>query len=352
MGQPLLIIRVDGNREIGSGHVMRCCAVAYAAGCRGIGVRFLVSDGDSAAMLVEQGFEAEVVGGDFRRLIVADARPILDVVSSAAAYGVLVDSYAATDGFLAELARACHERGVALAYIDDGFRFEGGCSSSPVRFPVDVVVNYGFAADSAAYADAYAGTQTSLLIGPSFAPLRSGFRPSGYEAAAKVSSILVTTGSTNPDRILERFASCCRKAVPDAEVHVVVGRSARFCAPYDERVVLHHSPRNMRTLMLASDLVVSAAGTTLYELASLGLPTVAVPIIENQSANISGWSRLGLGPCVSTIEWKDGELVSIARHLALSKDERMACSEKLIKTCDGDGALRIVDSICRCTGGR
>lgn len=345
MGQPLLAIRVDGNREIGSGHVMRCCAVAHAAGRRGVGVRFLVSDEDSAAMLKEQGFESEVVGGDFRRLGASDVDPIADAVSSVAACGILVDSYAATDGFLAGLAWVCCERGAVLAYIDDNFRFEGGHSSQPVRLPVDVVVNYGFAADRAAYVDTYAETQARLLIGPSFALLRPGFKASSFEVADKVSSILVTTGSTNPDRTLERFASCCRKAVPDAEVHVVVGRSAGFCAPYDEHVVLHHSPRDMRGLMLASDLVVSAAGTTLYELASLGVPTVAVPITENQSANISGWSRLGLGPCISSAGWGDGELVSIVRRLARSRDERAACSERLSRTCDGDGALRIVDSI-------
>ena len=345
MGQPLLAIRVDGNREIGSGHVMRCCAVAHAAGRRGVGVRFLVSDEDSATMLKEQGFEAKVIGGDFRSLDAADVDPIEDVVSSVAVRGVLVDSYAATDRFLTKLARVCRDRGSVLAYIDDDFRFESGYSSRPVRLPVDVVINYGFAADQTAYADVYSGTQARLLIGPSFAPLRPGFKASGFEVADKVSSILVTTGSTNPDRTLERFASCCREAVPDAEVHVVVGRSAGFCAPYDDHVVLHHSPRDMRGLMLASDLVVSAAGTTLYELASLGVPTVAVPITENQSANITGWLRLGLGPCISSAGWGDGELVSIVRRLACGGGERAACSERLNRTCDGDGALRIVDSI-------
>ena len=53
------------------------------------------------------------------------------------------------------------------------------------------------------------------------------------------------------------------------------------------------SAREMLGIMSDSDIVVSAGGQTLYELARVGVPTVAVGIAENQLHNIKCWSKAG-----------------------------------------------------------
>ena len=45
--------------------------------------------------------------------------------------------------------------------------------------------------------------------------------------------------------------------------------------------------------MLESDIAISACGQTLYELAFLGVPTIAVTVADNQSINARGWQKTG-----------------------------------------------------------
>lgn len=345
-GGGLLLLRADGNREVGSGHVMRCCSIARAAEATGHRALLCVSDEASAEMAAGRGFETLVLGGDFRELGATDAERLARTVSDLGASAVLVDSYAATDAFLATLRELCGRAGVPVGYVDDEFRFSTGYVPSPARLPVDVVVGYAFGADAAEYGEVYRGTDTRFLVGPRYAPIREEFRNRGYEPSPNVRTILLTTGSTNPDGTLERFASCCLAAAPGARVDVVVGRNARFEleGAGSDRIRVHRDPSGMASLMLASDLVVSAAGTTIYELAALGVPSVAVPIVENQAENVRGWTKMRLGGAVGP-EWDDEKLVGQILEMARDPEERKACSRRMRSAVDGLGARRIVGAL-------
>ena len=298
-------------------------------------------------MVQAQGYAPEVLGGDYCSFCEDDALLLANAVGKTDIKGVIVDSYAATDGFLATLRKCCHGNGEKIGYIDDEYRFESGFSPEPVRLPVDVLVNYGLGASSELYWRAYEGSDVELLIGPAFAPVREEFSSTCYGVSDPVSTILVTTGSTNPDGALERLVSCCAEAIPEASIHIVVGANARFEdeESFESRFVFHHNSRDMRSLMLASDLVISAGGTTLYELAALGVPTIAVPITENQLANVSGWRKHCLGFALQSVEWSDGELIGMIHSLATGIALRQALSSGMREVCDGQGARRVAEAI-------
>jgi len=57
----------------------------------------------------------------------------------------------------------------------------------------------------------------------------------------------------------------------------------------------------MKRVMAASDMAISAAGQTLYELARIGVPTIATAVVKNQLNNVQGWEKWGLS------EMPDGE---------------------------------------------
>lgn len=344
---PVLAVRVDGNGTVGAGHVARCCSIADAACEMGFDVRFFVSDRRSRERLMPRGYDATELGGDCMRLVESDASVLTQSLKAVRAVGVFVDSYGATAEFMDSLGEACSLLGVRLGYIDDLFRYETGFQSSPDPLAAGVVVNYSFGAPLDAYARAYGERGASLLIGPKYAPIGAAFAKPRREASGVVESVLVTTGSTNPGGALERIARCCRKALPDADVHVVVGRGASFSAddPDLSACVVHKDPGDMKAIMEASDIAVSAAGTTLYELAALGVPTVAVPVVENQMANVTGWSSLGLGPCVRGVGWGEDELCEAVAGLGASSALRRECSKKLSSLVDGGGARRIVEAI-------
>ena len=338
-----LLIRADGNGEIGSGHIMRCSAIAAEAGSDGIEAVFAVSD-DASRMLVEdQGFRSEVVGGDYRSLGVQDADALSNLAKRLCVDAILVDSYAITETFFKRLA----DFDIACAYVDDAYTFAGGFRSVPKCYELCAVINYSFGFSEDDYKSAYADKPTSLCIGPQFAPVRQAFRDIPYQVNSEVKRVLVTSGMTNPLNALERMAVGCRKALPEADITVIVGMMAEFDATVlpgtGFRVI--SNAQNMHELMAESDLAVSAAGTTLYELACVGVPVVAAPIVDNQCGNANGVEKLGIGKSLGTSGWNAYDVERAVTELSASFEKRQNCSLVSRKLVDGYGAYRMFEAV-------
>lgn len=101
---------------------------------------------------------------------------------------------------------------------------------------------------------------------------------------------------------------------------------------------------DLSPLMREADLVVSAAGTTLYELCAAGVPTVAVPIVDNQLANARSFAKRGCGAAITHLGWTDGELEETLRAMRPA-DERRAYAQAMRRTVPGDGTELIVRGI-------
>ena len=99
----------------------------------------------------------------------------------------------------------------------------------------------------------------------------------------------------------------------------------------------------MRRLMLESDIVVSGGGQTLYELARIGTPVVAVGLALNQLHNLDYWQTTGFIEYAGF--WDDNKLISNVKdkiELLMDKDVRLFKSGKGKNFVDGRGAVRIV----------
>lgn len=300
----VVYFRVDGDFSIGAGHIVRCVSIAQEVEAQGGKAVFVSTNEESAEILQKYNFEPLLVGGDPRHLGKFDARKLVSVMNEGAT--VLVDSYGVTDEFF----DTCADLGMKVAYIDDMYTFETGSLSDPARRNVRVLINYSFGFSREDYEKAYKGTSTKLLIGPKYAPVRKVFREKAgqYQVRDKVENVLITTGSTNPNKSLEKMAQGCRDALSDAHISVVVGTNAHFDNSLVSKLNLHliKGATDLSDYMLASDLVISAAGTTLYELYTLGVPTIAVPIVENQLANAVGFKDNKFGCALLRINWDHG----------------------------------------------
>jgi len=299
--QQKIYFRVDGNSTIGAGHIVRCVSIAQEAEAQGSKAVFVSSNEESAKILRKYNFEPLLIGGDLKNFDRLDAQKLADAMNGNTS--VLVDSYGVTDEFF----DACVDLGLKVAYIDDMYTFETGSLSDPVRRNVRVLINYGFGFTEEDYEKVYEGTDTKLLIGPKYAPVRKVFREKAgqYRVRGKVENVLITTGSTNPNKSLEKMAQGCRDALSYAHISVVVGPNASFDNSLVSKLNLHlvKDVTDLSDHMLGSDLVISAAGTTLYELYTLGVPTIAVPIVENQLANAKGYEKTGIGKALIATAW-------------------------------------------------
>lgn len=336
----LTVMRADANRNIGSGHAMRCISIAQQIEALGGAVLFATSDSESKAFIEERGFDVAVLKGSSDRLGRHEAWALAEFCEPCDPVAILVDSYGVNDAFFLEL-RARTRTGVRLAYLDDLYTFERGHHTVPVARPVDCVVNYSFDASDSDYRRVYDGTSTLCCIGPKFAPLRPWFVSEDKIERRCVENILVTTGATNHGKMLEKMVEGCLRALPSSHVDVVVGGEASFDPPTKGSVYAHAGLSDLSALMNACDLALSAAGTTLYELCAVGVPTIAVPIEENQLSNARGFEMMGLGTVVNVSAHFVDEIASSVKESAANRAERLDRCDRMRSTVDGLGAERI-----------
>jgi spore coat polysaccharide biosynthesis predicted glycosyltransferase SpsG len=104
----------------------------------------------------------------------------------------------------------------------------------------------------------------------------------------------------------------------------------------------------MKQVMLDSDIAISAGGQTLYELARVGVPTIAVAVADNQLENVRKLGKVGFTQSLGG--WKEESLlrelavkVEILKNLKVRKSI-YSLGRKLV---DGRGSLRIINHLMK-----
>jgi spore coat polysaccharide biosynthesis predicted glycosyltransferase SpsG len=138
--------------------------------------------------------------------------------------------------------------------------------------------------------------------------------------------------------------------VPDAAITVIVPERL---VNEVERIVGSASnarvvaPTNQLPALLAqSDVAVSAAGTSAWDLCTIGIPSVLVAVVENQRASLG--SALGRGVALGVDAIDDAMKLDIVGELVSSlQDSTLA--DRLTSNCDelfdGLGPSRIVQAM-------
>lgn len=301
----LVFIRTDGNSQIASGHLMRCISIANACRELGMKVHFLVSDKESISFFQEKSFAdfpitcLESAAYDHLEWELPELLSLLaDCDHQKTIF--LLDSYFVTEKYLESVGKLAK-----TAYIDDLMLFD---------YPVDFLVNYDVISSRTmpAYQAAYANAGKTLL-GAAYAPLRGQFQNREMPLRKQVKNILITTGGSDPFhfclyliRALKEMISVpSPKPFPIFEgvtFHMIIGAyytdkealySLGQACPF---LKLYENVTDMATLMESCDLAVSAAGTTLYELCALGVPSISFTMADNQVASANAFDESGIIP--------------------------------------------------------
>lgn len=343
-----LLIRADAAVKIGTGHVMRCLALAGEARAAGGDARFLCREHEGALVdfVRGRGFECATLpleddstwlGGDEAR----DAARTAECAADFGADRVVVDHYEAS---------AAWERAQSLPLlaIDDLLGRAHDCRA---------LLNQNLGATEDDYAGALAaGTRT--LLGPRFALLRPEFaalreRALGRrEAPVAEPRLLVTMGGADEPNaagwVLDALAAAHLPA--GSRVTVVSGKSsphleslrtrAASLGPWVE--VLPGTDR-MGELMVQSDLAIGAGGSTSWERCVLGLPSIVVVIADNQVPIAAALDAAG-----AARQAKLGDTAALAgalQGLLEPGGERLPMARAAAGVCDGLGARRVLDAL-------
>ena len=346
--QPVIGIRVDVNETVATGHIMRCITIAEQIKKLGGQVLFITADGQAEELLARAGMEHVCLQSRWDHM--EEELPVLrEVLKLAGIKTLLVDSYQATPAYFEELCPL-----VKLVCIDDCFEH---------IFPVDVLINYNAYHIRFPYRETYGG-KTRLLLGTDYVPLREEFsvkqiRDRDEQSGKKGFSVLLSSGGSDAQNailgILQRAMQT--EELRSVMFHAVVGvyhpqgdAIEAFAANY-ENVKVYRPCHDMAGLMADCDAAVSAAGTMLFELCAMRVPTVFFQSADNQRYDReffeAGERMIFAGDMTQDRDICIDKICEGLKRLVADAALRERMKENLGSVTDGKGAERIAGEIMR-----
>jgi spore coat polysaccharide biosynthesis predicted glycosyltransferase SpsG len=330
--------RCDAGRTVGVGHLVRSVALAEACRAAGMEPVFLGSTGGVAfadAQLATRDLPLAPVG--------PSAADLVGLCRRRGLAGIVVDSYDVPAGHLAALRAA----GLAVAAIVD--------APGP-DLDADLLVNQNLGAERAMTGE----HRGRVLAGARYALLRSAVvsrRPAAVTVGdGPARDVLVVLGGTDAGGGAVLLTGLLLATKRPIRVRVVAATPATAHALRELPTAAGQSvepqvpSEGLVEVMAAADLVVSAAGGTVWEMCCLGRPGVLVTVADNQSPGYTAVVDGGVAEGIGTLDdlrvhRDDGDAVAALDGLLGDPVRRRSYAEAGYALVDGRGRDRVAATL-------
>lgn len=333
-------IRCDARAAIGVGHLVRCIALAEELVGRGHEVVFfgVVDVPWASRQLADRGLAVVPAAHE--------PHEFAQQVEDASIRRLVVDGYHLPEA----TGQALRERGVAvLAVLDGAF---GAEQAADLYLDQNLGARPGLGAEPAA----------QTLSGLDYVLLRDVVRrrrpdPEAQPPDREVPKVLAVFGGTDPHGAAEVVSPLLAAASPAFELTVVAARPSVAEALHDldltpgQAVTVVPPVDDLPSLAVEADLVLSAAGTSTWELLCLGAPTALVCVTDNQEMGYTPVVDQGLAAPLGRLEdlratepAREAAVASM-RHLLADRPTRLALRERGMRRVDGRGRERVADAL-------
>jgi UDP-2,4-diacetamido-2,4,6-trideoxy-beta-L-altropyranose hydrolase len=343
-----LLIRADATEAIGTGHVMRCLALAQAwkdAGGAALFISALLPEAIERRIRRE-GFEIEIQS--HAPGSADDAHGTGRAVRRFDPDWIVCDGYAFGTDFQARMRRT----GAKLLVVDDYAHLP--------EYDADVILNQNLGADRLGYPAR--SRRPELLLGPRYALLRREIREEILSEGQDRESglrLVVTMGGADPGNASAAVLANLRRAAEVgrlASVVVLLGPANRwqteveaaceaFTGATGVAATPHFDPPELPDLLRSGDLAVSAAGSTCWEFAYFGIPMLLLVTAENQRMVATNIQAAGFGIDAGEPSADMPGLVQAFDTLACSPSLRSRMSHAARRSVDGRGVLRVREAL-------
>lgn len=319
-----VFILTEAGQKVGFGHLSRCTAVYHAFVRRGV-KPLMIINGDAGVSEYLKGVKHELADWltDFQELLSRIAGADIVFIDSYLTDKAKYDDIASTVGL--------------IACVDDYKR---------IRYPQGVVINGLIYAPQMNYPRAKG---TNYLLGARYAFLRKAFwNVPEKKISPAVKNIFMTFGGSDFLELAPGTLRAVSVKYPDAAKTVVISQfyknieEIKSAADAKTKVIIDASDDQMKELMRQADVAVSASGQTLSELASLGVPGVAICVADNQRLNWKTWGARGF----AAVQPKPDAIIRGLKKLE-SSSIRRKISLRLRRSISGQGTFAIVDALLK-----
>jgi UDP-2,4-diacetamido-2,4,6-trideoxy-beta-L-altropyranose hydrolase len=345
--------RTDVSSQIGTGHFMRCLALADELKKQRVQIRFVSRDLSAHLrdMLDAKDMECVSLSTSFGQELgdelahsdwlgnsqAQDAQATTQALADHMWDWVVVDHYA-LDVRWESAIRASTKK---IMVIDDLADREHGC---------DVLLDQNFYVDMLTRYNGKVPEHCQLLLGPRYALLREEFRKFREQLKPRtgaIKRILVSFGGVDAGNYTGLTLEALTTVSAALPVEVIIGAQH----PYREQIQ-HECARvgytcyvqtaRMAELMAEADLAIGAGGTAMWERCCLGLPSIVLCVADNQRKQIVDAAESGL---LYTLTSANNLLEMIGHHInSLLENPTLLklISNTGMKMVDGKGATRAV----------
>ncbi len=372
MSKKKVVIYTDGNKQIGMGHVMRM--LSLADGFRSVDkndtdVVFFLRSSNALDTVLERGYGAVTleVPANAEQETSTELTILRELLEDLKEEQILflTDSYEVDAAFISGLREKIEQspvlsaKKVTIASMDD---------TMDVIFPSDVVINYNLYGADWDYKRHYeAYPKTRFLLGSAYAPLRKQFVPSegGKGSQSGQKHILFMSGGADPLHMtvafLKRwiqeetsFQKACHLTLLCGKFNGDMEEIRTLADKHDVSVLQDVS--EMADVLKRQDLVISAAGSSLYELCALGIPAITYITADNQRFAATAFAEktgmLHAGNFEAEPDATMEHLLSgIRDYLTDEQDDTKSkyrqLAERMHALCDGQGAQRLAGELIR-----
>jgi UDP-2,4-diacetamido-2,4,6-trideoxy-beta-L-altropyranose hydrolase len=340
MSARTLLVRADASVTAGTGHVMRCLALAQAwqdAGGRAVFAMAETTPAVGDRLRLEN---VEVIPIEAQAASAMDAEQVKRVARDYLADWIVLDGNRFEVGYQREL----KSTGFKLLILDDD-----GMKDSPADFILNQNSN---ATDSM-----YPGRKESarLLLGTRYVMLRREFkawRDRRRDVAPRVGRLLVTMGGSDPDNVTGLAIRALGMVETEGlRATVVAGGSnpnfeslEKAALIMGDRIEVTETASNMPELMAQADMAVIAGGGTLWELLYMSCPVLTFARNATQGRILADLHRRNVVQCLGDPRnCIPVTLASAIEELAASPETRGRMSTLGREEVDGKGARRVCE---------
>ncbi len=340
-----LYIRADADSKMGTGHIMRCIALAQTWQDQGGEVTFIgCCDSESLKQRIsDEGFSLISIG-----YICPDPSDLKNTLSILKTGITGQNKWIVLDGyhFTPDYQKAIRDAGIHLLVIDD--------MNHLPYYHADILLNQNIHAPDLSY---LCDEDTTLLLGARYVLLRREFlkyQNFKREIPDRAKNILVTLGGADPDNVTLKVIEALKFLnEPDIAVRVIIGPANFHQETLQKSIVsanftaeLLINPPSMPELMAWADMAVSAGGSTCWELTYMGVPFLATVLAENQrSIAVSLDKKRVAINCGNGNKITTEKLCKILSAILYNREKRSLMALQGTQLNDGNGSMRVFSSL-------
>jgi UDP-2,4-diacetamido-2,4,6-trideoxy-beta-L-altropyranose hydrolase len=356
-----VLFRVDASRSIGFGHLYRCLALANALRENGETCVFVCQSlsGDGILQIENDGFSVVKLSSMLQSghddfvfsdrlswplgVLEKDCVAVAKILQKRQFDWLVIDHY----GIDVEWQRMVPQGVKVMVLEDTPFR----------KHNCHILLDQSQGRSRQTYAG-LVSDKTKCLMGTQYALIRDEFfearaHQSNLMAPNKISRLFVNFGAADQFQVTPRVVTAllANEKLKNTEIVVVSGQHSnslpalqKMQIRYGKRINLVVEPVKMASLMCECDAAVGAGGVSAVERCVIGLPSIIIPLADNQRQMAEGLCAKGAAIlCELDFQRQISSHINLAITELCQVGKISKLQKQALKVCDGLGVQRVVN---------